>query len=80
MPPERLSKTVARLRRLGPHNKSLPIILTVGDAALAALLTVCMTDLDSVLSRLGLSQYLDKFVAEGFETWDTVLDITEEDL
>ncbi|KAI9821565.1 MAG: hypothetical protein M1832_003239 [Thelocarpon impressellum] len=39
-----------------------------------------MTDLESILSRLGLSQYLDQFVAEGFESWETVLDITEADL
>ncbi|KAI9845704.1 MAG: hypothetical protein M1838_001567 [Thelocarpon superellum] len=39
-----------------------------------------MTDLESILVRLGLSQYLDQLVAEGFETWETVLDITEADL
>ena len=39
-----------------------------------------MKDLQSVLSRLGLSQYFDKFKEEGFEQWETVLDITESDL
>ncbi|KAK4698052.1 hypothetical protein P7C71_g130, partial [Lecanoromycetidae sp. Uapishka_2] len=39
-----------------------------------------MTDLVSVLSRLNLLQYIDKFCEEGFETWETVLDITESDL
>jgi hypothetical protein len=39
-----------------------------------------MTDLASYLERLGLSQYLDSLVAEGFDTWETVLDITESDL
>jgi len=32
------------------------------------------------LERLGLYQYLEVLVAEGFDTWDTVLDITESDL
>lgn len=39
-----------------------------------------MTDLGPVLDRLGLGQYLGKFIEEGFEAWDTVLDITESDL
>jgi hypothetical protein len=39
-----------------------------------------MTDLAIRLDRLGLSQYFDALVAEGFDTWDTVLDITESDL
>lgn len=39
-----------------------------------------MSDLRQRLARLGLSQYYDVFVAEGFDTWDTVLDITESDL
>lgn len=39
-----------------------------------------MSDLRQRLARLGLSQYLEVFTAEGFDTWDTVLDITESDL
>ncbi|KAF2474524.1 uncharacterized protein BDR25DRAFT_215413 [Lindgomyces ingoldianus] len=39
-----------------------------------------MSDLGERLERLGLSQYLEVFVAEGFDTWETVLDITESDL
>ncbi|MCJ1482916.1 hypothetical protein MMC06_003082 [Schaereria dolodes] len=39
-----------------------------------------MKDLEQTLIRLGLSQYLTKFIEEGFEAWDTVLDITESDL
>jgi hypothetical protein len=39
-----------------------------------------MSDLRQRLARLGLSQYLETFTAEGFDTWDTVLDITESDL
>jgi hypothetical protein len=33
-----------------------------------------------VLSRLGLSNYYDRLIANGFDSWKTVLDITEKDL
>lgn len=39
-----------------------------------------MSDLKDRLARLGLSQYHQVFAAEGFDTWETVLDITESDL
>ncbi|KAI9789756.1 MAG: hypothetical protein M1816_005795 [Peltula sp. TS41687] len=39
-----------------------------------------MTALAPVLDRLGISQYLEAFIAEGFDTWETLLDVTEEDL
>jgi hypothetical protein len=39
-----------------------------------------MSDLREHLSRLGLAQYSEVFVAEGFDAWETVLDITESDL
>ena len=39
-----------------------------------------MSDLSERLERLGLSQYLEVLVAEGFDTWETVSDITESDL
>ncbi|KAI5783532.1 hypothetical protein EDC01DRAFT_209581 [Geopyxis carbonaria] len=39
-----------------------------------------MTELGDVLERLGLLQYLGKLHDEGFERWETVLDITEQDL
>ena len=39
-----------------------------------------MTDLYPILSRLGLAQYVARFSEEGFENWETVLDITESDL
>lgn len=39
-----------------------------------------MTDLKQKLEQLGLLQYLDTLVSEGFDTWDTVLDIRESDL
>ncbi|ORY16308.1 hypothetical protein BCR34DRAFT_121136 [Clohesyomyces aquaticus] len=39
-----------------------------------------MSELRDRLERLGLSQYFEVFVAEGFDTWEIVLDITESDL
>ncbi|KAI8935927.1 hypothetical protein NX059_007435 [Plenodomus lindquistii] len=39
-----------------------------------------MSDLKDRLARLGLSQYHQVFAAEGFDTWETVVDITESDL
>lgn len=39
-----------------------------------------MTDIGPYLERLGLEQYHDALVAEGFDTWDTLLDIKEGDL
>lgn len=39
-----------------------------------------MTDIAPYLARLGLEQYLDAFVGEGFDTWETLLDIQESDL
>lgn len=39
-----------------------------------------MTDLEAHLERLGLEQYLDAFIGEGFDTWETLLDIQESDL
>jgi len=37
-------------------------------------------DLEVVFAELGMSQYLDAFLEQGFESWDIVLDITESDL
>lgn len=39
-----------------------------------------MTELSEHLKSLGLSQYLETFISEGFDTWETLLDITESDL
>jgi len=36
--------------------------------------------LESIFGELGLSQYLNTFVDQGFDTWETILDITESDL
>lgn len=37
-------------------------------------------ELESTFRELGLAQYLDSFVDQGFDTWDTILDIQESDL
>jgi len=39
-----------------------------------------MTTLKSLLERLDLLRYHDAFVDEGFDTWETLMDITESDL
>jgi hypothetical protein len=39
-----------------------------------------MTEIGPIFARLGLEQYLDSFIVEGFDTWETVLDIQEGDL
>lgn len=39
-----------------------------------------MTELSPILARLGLGQYLQSLIDEGFDTWETLLDITESDL
>ena len=36
--------------------------------------------LEDELEELQLSQYYEAFVDQGFDTWDTILDITESDL
>lgn len=39
-----------------------------------------MTSLECIFGELGISQYLDAFIDQGFDSWDTILDITESDL
>lgn len=39
-----------------------------------------MTELSVIFARLGLDQYLDSFIVEGFDSWATILDIQEGDL
>lgn len=39
-----------------------------------------MTELAEIFDDIGLSQYLHSFLEHGFDTWDTILDITESDL
>ena len=38
-----------------------------------------MTELGNIFAELGISQYLQDFLDQGFDTWDTILDITESD-
>ncbi|WYZ34674.1 hypothetical protein EsH8_I_000950 [Colletotrichum jinshuiense] len=36
--------------------------------------------LEGIFAELGISQYLSIFLEQGFDTWETILDITESDL
>lgn len=38
-----------------------------------------MAGLEAIFAELGVSHYLSDFIEEGFDTWDTILDITELD-
>ncbi|KAI9893637.1 MAG: hypothetical protein M1814_006433 [Vezdaea aestivalis] len=38
-----------------------------------------MTSLAQILARLGLTQYLERLESEGFDSWETLLDIQESD-
>ena len=38
-----------------------------------------MTELEVIFAELGLQQYLGEFVEQGFDSWETILDITESD-
>lgn len=38
-----------------------------------------MTDLADIFAELGISHYLHDFIEQGFDTWETILDITESD-
>ncbi|KAI1000998.1 hypothetical protein K3495_g7200 [Podosphaera aphanis] len=38
-----------------------------------------MTNLEHIFAELGISQYLQEFLEQGFDTWETILDITESD-
>ncbi|KAI1814305.1 hypothetical protein GGS20DRAFT_415989 [Poronia punctata] len=39
-----------------------------------------MTTLEIIFGELGISQYLNEFIEQGFDSWDTIVDITESDL
>ena len=39
-----------------------------------------MADLELTLTWLGMDRYLDRFLEAGFDSWKTVLEITENDL
>jgi hypothetical protein len=36
--------------------------------------------LETIFAELGIAQYLDAFLEQGFDTWETILDITQSDL
>ncbi|KAH6704351.1 hypothetical protein BKA61DRAFT_636108 [Leptodontidium sp. MPI-SDFR-AT-0119] len=38
-----------------------------------------MTELGDIFTELGISHYLYNFLEQGFDTWETILDITESD-
>lgn len=41
----------------------------------------CMSsELETIFTELGLAQYLDAFIEQGFDEWDIILDIQESDL
>lgn len=37
-------------------------------------------NLELALAWLGLDQYQERFMQEGFDSWETLLEITEDDL
>ena len=39
-----------------------------------------MADLELTLTWLGMGRYLERFLEAGFDSWETVLEITENDL
>ena len=39
-----------------------------------------MTELVEIFDDIGLTQYLHSFLEQGFDTWDTIVCITEPDL
>ena len=42
--------------------------------------TGAMTELQLYMSWLDMSQYLDRFLQAGFDSWETIMEISEEDL
>jgi len=36
--------------------------------------------LEIIFGELGIVQYLNAFIDQGFDSWETILDITESDL
>lgn len=46
-----------------------------------AIMTTCEHEkLSAIFDELGLSQYLDSFLDQGFDSWETIVDIQETDL
>lgn len=65
--------TVTRCHRLSTTK-------TYREQAKTVTIVCTMQELAEILSGLGMSQYLGSFMEEGFDSWDTILDITESDL
>ena len=36
--------------------------------------------LEAIFGELGMLQYLDEFIDQGFDSWETIVDIQETDL
>jgi hypothetical protein len=73
LPPRKPRKSSVR-RSQGILTKLIPLDV------LGQIQDCCMTELDDIFVELGLSQYLEVFLEHGFDTWETILDITESDL
>jgi hypothetical protein len=39
-----------------------------------------MAEIETLLSRLGMSEYTTRFLAEGFDTRESIMDVIETDL
>ncbi|ROT36832.1 hypothetical protein SODALDRAFT_361656 [Sodiomyces alkalinus F11] len=72
------SQSVRQISTLGGSSGTVRSIVVVRGKPRP---TACMTpSLESLFAELGISQYLASFVEQGFDTWETILDITESDL
>ena len=72
--------TATSIQTTSIHTYNPPLTHNSGGYPHLRCLLFYMNDLVERLERLGLSQYLEVFVAEGFDSWETILDITESDL
>lgn len=60
---------------LSGAKRSIPIVRVDSGTFVAS-----MSELEGNLEKMGLTQYLQPFRDEGFDTWQTLMDITESDL
>lgn len=70
--------STASLKRRRAHEE----VRTAGRSVPEPVETTCLMsqELEQIFGELGIPQYLEAFVDQGFDTWDTILDITESDL
>jgi hypothetical protein len=74
-------KTFTTAARVGHEVKTLPIKYNFRNVSTGWWEAVLMTEtLEHILAELGLQEYLEAFIDQGFNTWEAVLDITEDDL